>query len=207
MFATHAEALQRGLQRFDNSRVVALPDSCSLTRVEELLETVRTFMTEVKAAAIKSTCTKLEASMNILDSIAYGSNDGETWFAAFYAAPSPETWKESVDTLHKVDTKKLDATVASCEAHLQAATLVSETFASAADFADLKVMAEKNSCRAKATKIEGTIMYILRAHADDAAAQRSKCEKQRRPIKKLEDKHPRLMHPKVKELLHAALKS
>lgn len=163
-------------------------------------------MPEVKVVAFSATCAKFEAAMHILDSIAYGSSDGDTWFAAFSPAPSPETWKQSVDLLHKVDTKKLDAAVASCEGRLQEATLVSETFGAAADFADLRGMTDKISCRARATNIEGTIMYILRAHSDDPAAQRSKCDKQRRLIKKLEDKQPKLLHPKVRDLIQAALK-
>lgn len=49
-------------------------------------------------------------------------------------------------------------------------------------------------------------MFILRAHANDPAAQRSKCEKQRRLAKKLEEQHPGLVHKKVRELMSAALK-
>lgn len=131
---------------------------------------------------------------------------GYQWYNAFRDSPSSATWDSSVAILSSVDTKKLDAAVALCQKELATAARVSDTFAAPSAFGDLTPAASQIIARAKCTQVEGTVMWILRAHAHEPAAQRSKCEKQRRFLKKLGEQAPGLIHSKVRELMTAALK-
>lgn len=204
--ATHPKAVQRELQKMKDMGAPALPETCSWVRVEEFVQEANAMVSDLAKATVEKVRQSLEACMNELDLIAYGSNDGVPWYNAYNDNPTPASWDSSVATLNTVEIKKLDAAVALCEKELAAAMRVADTFSSPQAFVDLQPAADRIMSKAKCTKIEGTIMFILRTHAADPAAQRSKCEKQRRLAKKLEENREPLLHPKVRELMQAALK-
>ena len=108
--------------------------------------------------------------------------------------------------MRKCDLKALDEAIGVVEECLQKASTIRDTFNIADEIASLKPEAAKLLTRAKITKVEGTVMFIVRHHEKEPAQKRSKCEKQRNMLRSLEEGGQDLLHPKVREILKEALK-
>ena len=182
-----------------------LPHGCTWAPIQKLIDDSSALLVNISRLAGSRMAAKLDETMAKLNAIAHGAADHETWSQEYDENPTDAIWKQCVGKLRAVNVEALDEAIAACEREFENSKLVQEAF-KLAPLVGYDAAGQKMIAREKCTKIEGTVMYIITQHANDAAVKRSQCDKQKRLLKKLEVDGKQFMHPRVRELMAEAIR-